>query len=362
MRIEEFLRGNFDHLIERGGKVQNTRCKINTGFICDQACSFCYFYSKRKVCNTSLQCIMKQLNIAKNLGVESVDFSGGEPTIHESFLPALQYAKNLQFKNICCITNGTRLAKENFLRRCITRGLDDVLISIHGTVNVHYRISKTKNSFAKALNTINNCQKYGIKPRINTVVTKENYKDLPNLARVLKEERPYQWNLIIYKMQYECGDPEKDNFISHAESSLKIKDAIDIVVDTIPYINVRYIPFCYMRGYERHVTNYPQKKYDSCEWSNYLLRMFEMPEDEFMAMNVRTECIDLEAENEMNVTEIRKYQYTKPEGCVKCKNFLICDGFENKYAEREYVSENLSPTLGRIIRNSLHYRRGYYDI
>jgi MoaA/NifB/PqqE/SkfB family radical SAM enzyme len=314
------------------------------------------------MCNSSIQSIFKQLELAKSFGIESVDFSGGEPTIHEDFMYALQRAQRINFKNICCITNGSKLCDPLFFERCIDYGLNDVLLSIHGTEEVHDSISRTKNSFKNALNTIYNCHNNKIKIRINTVVTKENYKDLPILAGVLKDERPFQWNLIMYKMQYECGDPDRDDFISHSKSSVKIKDAIDIASEYIRYINVRYIPFCYMKGYEQHITNYPQKRYDPYEWCNWLLRYFELPEDNFMKSPEYSSYIDLNIENEKNITEIRTHQYTKSEGCVRCVNFLICDGFENKYAEREHVYEIINPTFGKILKDPLHYRREYYDV
>jgi MoaA/NifB/PqqE/SkfB family radical SAM enzyme len=362
MLIKGFLNQSFDYLLERVKSKQNTRCKINTGFICNQACSFCYFYSQRKVSNLSIRSIFKQLEIAKAFGIESVDFSGGEPTIHEEFMYALQRAQRLDFKNICCITNGSKLCDPNFFERCIDYGLNEVLLSIHGVGKVHDTIARSKNSFKKALTTIFNCHNNRVKIRINTVVTKENYQNLPMLAEILNIERPFQWNLIMYKMQYECGDPDRDDFVSHSRSSEKIKEAIDIASKVIKNINVRYIPFCYMKGYEQHVTNYPQKRYDPYEWCNWLLRHFELPEDEFMAIPMVPRDIDLTHENENNVTEIRTHQYTKSEGCVRCVNFLICDGFENKYAEREHVYEIINPTFGKMIKDPLHYRRGYYEV
>lgn len=361
MKVKEFLKQSFHNLLYQLDQKQNTRCKINTGFVCNQACSFCYFYSKRDVCNLSLDCIKKQLAIAKKLGVESVDFSGGEPTIHPQFCSALKYAKDLEFKNICCITNGSKIANHNILELFKNHGLNDVLISIHGIEKLHNDIVKTKNSWKLALHALYNCKNSHITTRVNTVVTRYNYKDLTALAKILKRESPYQWNIIIYKMQYECGDPDKDNFISHFQSAPRIKEAIDIALESIPYVNVRYMPFCFMQGYEQHITNYPQKIYDSYEWSNYLLQMFEKCEDDIMNLNIDPTLLDLQYKNNFNVGEIRQYQYTKPDACIGCSNYLICDGFENKYLEREEINVLKKP-IGNLIKDPLYYRREYYDI
>lgn len=354
--IGKLLNNSYDNLLEQKDYPQNMRCKINTGFLCNHGCNFCYFYSKRNVCNTTFDNIKKQLEVAKMLGVRHVDFSGGEPTLHDQFVQSLHLARRSGSEDICCITNGTKLCNEDFFKECIENGLNDVLLSIHGTVNVHESVTKTKNSFDKAIKTIENCEKYGIKIRINTVVTNHNYNNLTSLAYLLSVFKILQWNMIIYKMQYECGDPTKDNFISHKEISPMIKTSLDMT-PTIPIKNVRYIPFCFMDGYEQYVTNYHQKIYDPYEWSNYLLKQFEQPEIDFMRWQPCSD-IDIKSENLRNIREIRQYQYKKTLKCLQCKFFLICDGFEYKYSDRVNIEEEAQPINGKHIKDPLYYRNG----
>ena len=160
-------------------------------------------------------------------------------------------------------------------------------------------------------------------------------------------------------MQYECGNPSIENFISHERSAPKIKEAIDLVRNIVPLINVRYMPFCYMRGYEQYVTNYHQKKYDSFEWSNYLLQKFEQSEDRIMNTEYDPKCGDPTKLNNEIIKSVRK-QYRKPFKCGACKDFLLCDGFENGYADIRDIEMEAKPDIKPTIKNPLHYR-GKYD-
>ena len=46
------------------------------------------------------------------------------------------------------------------------------------------------------------------------------------------------------------------------ETSKFLKQAIDIASSSIPKITVRYIPFCFMKDYEKYICDFPQLPYD----------------------------------------------------------------------------------------------------
>lgn len=354
-KIIKFLNEtDFDKMIEDVDVPQNLRCKINTGYVCNSNCFFCYFHSKRDSCNYPIEVIKRQLEIAKALGVKSVDFSGGEPSIHPDFIDMIKYAREIGFKDICCITNGIRFDDYLYLDKCVRAGLNDILFSLHGTRYLHEYITRVDGSYKKLVGAIINSHLCGVKPRINTVIIKNNYRNLKLLAKDICNLTISQWNMIIYKMQYECGDPTIDNFVSHTQSAPIIKKAIDIAKESVNSINVRYIPFCFMKGYEKHVTNYPQKKYDPFEWSNYLLKEFEKGEESIMKMCDKVD--DLKTLNN-DIVKQNRQQYKKPFKCGVCKHFLICDGFENGYAQAVDINEEAKQETGDIIKDPLHYRR-----
>jgi len=325
------------------------RCKINTGHLCNANCYFCY-YSKSRDKNFSFDLIKRQLEIAKQFGIESVDFSGGEATIHKEFSKSLETARDVGFKDICVITNGLTLHDKSFMRECMNLGLNDILLSLHGTENIQNRIMGVDNAYSRAIKTIRNANELDLRVRVNSVVSMSNYERLPHLSEIFKDLNVYNYNMIMFKY---CFDQESSlNFVSHLKTSDAIKQTITNCKDYVEVINVRYIPFCFMRGYEKYITNFHQKKYDPLEWNNTLLFRFEDPE------NVCLNFLDNDPVKENN-NAIEKYSvsdYYKTDKCIRCRDFLLCDGFESGY--KGDISEEVKPESGKKIKDPLYYRRG----
>ena len=62
------------------------RMPLYTGTKCNIKCKFCYYYSEVNKDNNSYDEIVKELEKYKKHGVESVDITGGEPTIHKDIV------------------------------------------------------------------------------------------------------------------------------------------------------------------------------------------------------------------------------------------------------------------------------------
>jgi MoaA/NifB/PqqE/SkfB family radical SAM enzyme len=329
----------FDHIDDSHTK----RCKINTGHICNANCPFCY-YSNSRIENIKFDLIEKQLGIAKKFGMESVDFSGGEPTIHKDFKKMIETANKIGFKDICAVTNGLTFHDKGFMKECMELGLNDILLSLHGIEPIQNRVMGIDNAYSRAIKTIENANDLGLRVRVNSVVSSMTYKNLPLLS---KELNVYNYNMILFKY---CFDQiNSPDFVNHLKTSQYIKQAIDNCKDRIEVINVRYIPFCFMRGYEKYVTNFHQKKYDPLEWNNALFFRFEHIE------NICLDFLDNDPEEENNraIEQYSVSDYCKANNCIRCRDFLICDGFETAYKDLEEAK----PEPGKKIKDPLYYRR-----
>src|SRR3989338_7590934 len=110
------------------------RLDVNLGYECNNDCLFCYFKNRKQTTvNLSTKEAKKRLTFIKKLGVDTIEFTGGEPTIRKDILELVRFAKHsLGFKKISVITNGSSFCDEGFAREAIKNGIDDVLISIHG--------------------------------------------------------------------------------------------------------------------------------------------------------------------------------------------------------------------------------------
>ncbi|KXA91259.1 hypothetical protein AKJ64_04835, partial [candidate division MSBL1 archaeon SCGC-AAA259E17] len=247
------------------------RVKIPTGFKCNAQCKYCYYIDRLDMENPSKEYVKTLLAYAKEHGIRDVDFSGGESTIRGDLPDLISSARKLGFRNRCVITNGIRLANGEYMEELVNAGLNEILFSIEGSrAEIHDSLTRVPGSFNKVVESIRNAKKLGIRFRTNTTVTKENVKDLPELAKFLREIRPAAVNFIKFNPWSDAAPHIEKLGARYGEVAKYAKRAIDLLEGVIGLVNVRYIPFCFMEGYEKHVCNFSQLKYDPDEWLPWL--------------------------------------------------------------------------------------------
>jgi MoaA/NifB/PqqE/SkfB family radical SAM enzyme len=335
---------------------------------CNVSCRFCYYIGLHK--DRSTENIKKQIDIAKKYGMEHIDFSGGEPTMRGDFLELVSYAKKKGFKTICALTNGQKFIDKEFLKECRDAGLNEILFSVHGyNEKNHDWLTRVPGSFNKLMKSIENAKKNGIPFRTNTTVTKANYKHLTEHAKIFIKLKPIQSNFILFN-DWDCAESVAEDFsIKYSVASPYLKKAIDKMKGHVKSINVRYIPFCFMLGYEKYVCDYSQKIYDPYEWSQRLLSKFGDPLNfqntlkhyGFVVMGT----LKFRPKFKLNFNEYledvflayRRSTYKKPKDkCGKCKFNNICDGLEASYA-KIIGTDELKPQIGEKITDPLFFRK-----
>lgn len=347
------------------------RIRIFTGMRCNAGCRFCYYTGLSE--DRTTENIKRQMDIAKKYGIEHIDFSGGEPTIRSDFIELIEYAKRKGFKTICTLTNGLRFSDKNFLQKCIDSGLNEILFSVHGyNEKNHDWLTQVPGSFKKLMKAMKNAKELGIIFRTNTTITKSNYKYLIEHAKIFIKFKPLQSNFILFN-DWDCAQKVAKEFsVKYSEVSPYLKKAINMIKGDVKYINVRYIPFCFMSGYEKYVCDYSQKIYDPYEWSQRLLSRFGDPLNFSNTLKhygyIITGTLKFRPSLKFNHKEYiedvflayRRNTYAKPkEICGKCKFYKICDGLETSYAKIIGTGE-LKPQAGEKITDPLYFRRSFY--
>lgn len=358
--------------MDKSKRVQYTRrARIFTGTGCNARCRFCYYYLTGLHDFWPKEKVISEINIAKRAGMRAIDFSGGEPTIHPNFLEFVKYAKSKGFEVICALTNGLRMENKDFVKKMVEAGINDVLFSVHGhNSEEHDYITQIPGSFEKIIQAIENFKEYDISFRVNCTVTNINYKNLDKHTKLYKKLGPRQVNFILFN-DFELAKELTDQFaVKYSEAGQYIKKAIDILRGKIPYINVRYIPFCFMKNYEKYICDYPQKIYDPFEWSQrmlirlpstgitpfwkylgYLFYGFVKSHPKF---NLRKDYL------EDICVSMRLRDYVKPEICKSCKFCHICQGLEISYAKIFRINELKPVKTKKKILNPLFFRKDFY--
>lgn len=317
------------------------RSRLFTGYACNIKCKFCFYRGKQHF--DIRPKIYRQLEEGKKFGIKDWDISGGEPSILPYWKALLRDMKDMGFRNIACITNGYKFADLDFLKQSQKDGLNELLFSLHGSKrNLHDGMTGVKGSYDHLMTAISNARNSEMKVRINVVVTKDNYKDLPEIAKMALMIKPVAFNFLPFRVQ---GSASKNNVVRYSEIAPYIKESIDTLKESIEKIAIRYVPFCLFEGYEKYVAGYLQRVFDEYEWSEYTIRHFEKARFEnkkIVSLNCEKDKWQLEIKA---LSKTIKSVATHSIKCLFCKYLRVCDGIWKSYAKVWGLNE-LKPIRG----------------
>jgi len=354
--------------------IQETkRVKIHTGYACNLRCKFCYYYDYPQSKDPSTEKLKSFLNFAAKRGIKDIDFSGGEPTIRRDFPELLEHAKKLGFKKICIITNGQRMADLDYTKSLVEAGLNEVLFSVHGFDKKSYdSLTQVPGSYDRLMKSIKNIKKLGVRFRTNTTINKSNYKHTMTFVKMFLKLKPTAVNFILFNPYYSSPEQEVEMTAKFSDAAPKIKQALDALIPKIKKVTVRYIPFCFMLGYEKHVCDSWQFKYDCDEWLPRVQGHVEKVDaKKYYAYGVvdataravtslippLKPAINNFIDNAIIGNFVSNY-YIKPKVCNKCVYRIICEGLKKGY-ERHFGSKELKPVEGKLIKDPMYFRKNY---
>lgn len=329
-------------LIDREEPVCN-RAKLDTGTHCNYRCEFCYYKTQLNDI-TEFDVIRQRIDYLVECGITEVDLSGGESSIHKQWFDILDYCKSKGLK-ISTLSNGYKFADKAFLAKSKEHGLDEILFSVHGyDKESHNILVGHRKGFENIVQAIRNAHELGILVRINCTVTHKNYKSLPSkFVALVNELKPFEVNFLTLNYWDDAGVQDT---INYAEVTPYIHQAIDLLKDSVEKINVRYTPYCFMKGYEQYVCDYYQHIYDIYDWN---IAVYDGTID---PVEYRK---DPHAALYSAAAEKRNRSYYKKRECLDCKHYYICDGVEKQIKDIE-----LRPETGERIQQVNFYRQGYY--
>lgn len=140
--------------------------------------------------------VIRRMMRARELGVEMVLFSGGEPTLRDD-LPALATAAGKLGLRWGLVTNGRRLAYRRYLETLLGLGLEYVHTSLHGpSAEVHDRITQC-DSFTQVLAALDGLAHRDIELHVNTVISRINAGLLADISDLLSAYAPITHKLCL---------------------------------------------------------------------------------------------------------------------------------------------------------------------
>lgn len=309
VKSNQILDNLLDNFVEkiRAKQEENKRVDIKIGYQCNNYCLFCVQGDKRKRwAFRDKKEIEKDLMEARKT-CDSIVFTGGEPTLHPNFLDLVRFAKKLNFKTIQIQTNARLFSYKKFCQETIKAGANEFSPAIHGHIaKLHDKLTTTPGSFEQTIQGIKNLKSLNQKIITNTVITKFNYKYLPEIAKLLVFLGVDQFQFAFLHI---VGSAWKNrNFIVPKKSEVMpyIKKGLDIGILTGKKVMTEAIPLCFMKDYEQYI-----------------------------AERIIPEAMVIE--DKFRIEDYKKYRLTqgktKGEKCKNCLYFSICEGPWREYPE-----------------------------
>ncbi|MFK7780298.1 MAG: radical SAM protein [Candidatus Gracilibacteria bacterium] len=228
------------------------RTDVKVGFACNNHCTFCVQGDKReKFKARTLKEITKILDKEYMNGSKYVVFTGGEPTVHKDLIEVVAYAKKIGFRQIQIQSNGTNFDKIDYVKKLINAGVTEFSPSIHGfKKETHDKQVKTQGAWEKVVKGLINLRKLNQIVIINSVVTLDNYKEIPELAALLLKLRVNQFQFAFVHI-LGSADKNKELVVPRKKDVIPyIHKALDLAKNAKIPAYTEAIPYCLMQGYE----------------------------------------------------------------------------------------------------------------
>ena len=155
---------------------------------CNMCCIHCYEDAGKKGENElSSEEIINGLDTMSEVGVTSIAFSGGEPSIHPNIL---NFISHVEDRGMCAAiaTNGYTLADKTQSKKFIDAGLEFVQISLDGTnPGTHDSFRGVSGAWERAVASIKNFVDADIFVEVATTVTQHNVNEIPGMIDFLRD-------------------------------------------------------------------------------------------------------------------------------------------------------------------------------
>lgn len=230
------------------------RADLKVGFSCNNHCLFCVQGKKRSRYPDKSAARIKQEMDSAIKDCLGLVLTGGEPTVRPDILELVSYAKKLGFKLTQIQSNGRMFSYKKFCEELVKAGANEFGPALHGhTDELHDHLTGVPGSFKQVVRGIKNLKSLGQAVLTNTVVTKSNFRHLPQIAELLVSLGVDQYQFAFV---HPLGSAAR-NFsgivprMTLAEPF--VKKGLDVGIRAGVRAMTEAIPYCFMSGYEDYV-------------------------------------------------------------------------------------------------------------
>lgn len=319
-------------------------CEVTLNYNCNARCVFCYtspeIYRLSEHLKLDVKLATKNMMDSYKDGARIIQFIGGEPTLYPQLDELIRIARKIGYSAIQIVTNGIKLSDHKFFDKLIKSGLNSVVFSVHAAnSDIHNRVVGVNDAFKKILKALKFAVKNNIYITVGTAVTYLNYREVPNIVRLMYENYGIESYHFIATHFLGMAYKTKDKLaVSYSETKPYLLKAMDYlssnrVLPVSPILS-NYVP-CILPGFENIISDW--KLPYSADDDLYL------PEKKY---------------KDSMYTMITNTLRMKSKKCKKCIYYGICAGFEKEYY-KEFGDKEFVPlkNLPRPYPLNIFYKR-----
>ncbi|MFH2009914.1 MAG: radical SAM protein [bacterium] len=237
--------------------VVGNRVDLKLGFSCNNCCRFCVQGDKRhRVADLETAALRQRLEEARE-HARSIVFTGGEVTLRDDLVELVAYARELGFETIQIQTNGRMFAYKKNCEELIEAGANEFSPALHGhTAELHDYLTRAEGSFKQTTRGIRNLKRMGQPIITNSVITRSNYRHLPELALLLLRLGVDQYQFAFVHPVGTAGEdfhsvvPRLSLVAAYVAKGLDLGERAGIITMT------EAIPPCILPGREKHIAEW----------------------------------------------------------------------------------------------------------
>jgi MoaA/NifB/PqqE/SkfB family radical SAM enzyme len=239
---------------------------------------------------------------------EAVVFTGGEPTLRQDLPELVSHARALGYRQIQIQTNGRMLAYRAYVERLVACGATEFSPALHGsTAAIHDALTCARGSYRETVAGIRQLRALGIAVLTNSVVTRVNAADLPQLAALLVSLGVPQMQFAFVHPVGTAGEYFEEIVPRMPDIAAPLHAALRVGQRAGRRVMTEAIPYCILPGFE-----------------------------DCVAEEIIPPTIVVDAEGTIESYERYRRELGKSKGpdCKRCRYESRCEGPWREYPER----------------------------
>ena len=239
------------------------RFHILAGPTCNNNCVFCMEDERARRMELLGSITPKQVlaSLRAHAADGDVMFTSGEPTLNSNLPVYIHWARQLGYRVIGLTTNARRLGYEPYTRELLDKGLNLVVVSIHGPdARVHDGLTRTPESFDQTMAGLATLARLkraaSFRVQTSTVVGQRNYRRLGEIYRLLEPHGVDEYVFNVMQPLGRAGRLVGQLVARYRDIAAEFGRFLETVPEPRPAIYLVDLPLCTTEGLPAEVRGY----------------------------------------------------------------------------------------------------------